>query len=89
MLQLLKVELVRCGLEMHDTKTNILSNHNGTGLDFVDIEGLLIEMLPVDKAHRYLGRIVSTSLERGKIELQRRLKLASAPQIAHKQECFS
>ena len=76
MLQLLQDELASCGLEMHESKTNILSSHNDTGLDFFDIEGLLIEIPPVDKAHRYLCRMLSTSLERDNIKLQHRLKLA-------------
>ena len=45
---------------------------NDTGLEFVTIESLLIEAVLVDKAHRYLLRMLSTSLERGKIEFQYR-----------------
>ena len=92
MLQLLQDELASCSLEMHESNTKILSNHNDTCLDFVDIEGLLIEILLVDKAHPYLGRMLSTSLERGKIELQRRLKLAWRKfhlQMPQKQESLS
>ena len=69
MLQLLQHELASCGLEMHESKTSILSNHNDISLDFVDLEGLLIEVLRVDRAHRYLSRMLSTSFERGKIEI--------------------
>ena len=64
MLQLLQVELASRSLEMHESTTKILSNRNDTGLDLVDIEGLLIEALTVDTAHRYLNRMLQFPLER-------------------------
>ena len=68
---IIEVELASSGLEMHESQKQ-LSNHDDSGLDVVEIEGLLIETLPVDNAHRCLGRM----LERGEIELQHRLTLA-------------
>ena len=76
MLQFLHIELAACGLEMHQSKTKVLTNHNEEDLDFIDVNGLLIEILPCENTHRYLGRLISCSLDRSQFEIQHRLKLA-------------
>ena len=60
MLDLLQVELAYCGLEMHESKSKILTNHNDTGIEFIDNGGLLVGILNVEQTHRYLGRMLST-----------------------------
>ena len=76
MLVTLKDELLKIGLEMHESKTKILTSFNEDHLDFVDINGLLIEVLPQDKGHRYLGRMIASSDSHGNIELASRIRTA-------------
>ena len=42
MLMLLKEELAAIRLEMHESKTKIMTNDNEFGLDFIDIDGLML-----------------------------------------------
>ena len=85
MLQFLHIELAACGLEMHQSKTKVLTNHNEEDLDFIDVSGLLIEILPYENTHRYLGRLISCSLDRSQFEIQHRLKLAWGKYHQHRQ----
>ena len=59
MLELLHVELSAVGLEMHETKTKILTSCAEHHFHYVDIADMMIEILPSDKAHKYLGRMLS------------------------------
>ena len=76
MLLTLKEELLKIGLEMHESKSKILTSFNEDHLDFVDINSLLIEILPQDKGHRYLGRMIASSDSHGNIELASRVRTA-------------
>ena len=76
MLTTLKNELLKIGLEMHETKTKILTFQYA--LVSVDINGLLIQILPQDKGDRYVGRMVAASDSHGGIELSSRVRAAWA-----------
>ena len=76
MLSLLKEELERIGLEMHESKTKVMTSFNENELDFVDIDGLMLEILPYEKAHKYLGRMISCSTSRATDEISNRIKVA-------------
>ena len=76
MLALLKEELANIGLEMHESKTKIITSFNETNIDFIDVNGLLLEVLLDNKAHKYLGRMLSCSDARGKGEVANRTKTA-------------
>ena len=76
MLALLKEDLANIGLEMHESKTKIMTSFNETNIDFIDVDGLLLEVLPDGKAHKYLGRMLSCSDARGKGEVANRIKAA-------------
>ena len=57
------------GLEMHGSKTKIITSFNETNIDFIDVDGLLLEVLPDSKAQKYLSRMLSCSSARGKGEV--------------------
>ena len=59
MMEILGEELSTIGLEMHESKTKILTSISEHQYHFVEVYGMMIELLPSDKAHRYLGRMVS------------------------------
>ena len=75
MLALLKEELANIGLEMHESKTKIMTSFNETNINFIDVDGLLLEVLPDGKAHKYLGGMLSCSDARGKGEVANESKL--------------
>ena len=76
MLLLLKEELAKIGLDMHESKSKIMTSFNEDDLDFVDIDGLMMEILPYDKAHKYLGRMISCANSRANFEISNRIKVA-------------
>ena len=76
MLLLLKEELDNIGLDMHESKPKIMTSFNESDLGFVDIDGLMIEMLPYDKAHKHLGRILSCANSRANFGISNHIKVA-------------
>ena len=76
MLALLKEELANLGFEMHESKTKIMTLFNETNIDFIYVDGLLLEVLPDGKAHKYLSRMLSCSDARGQGEVANRIKAA-------------
>ena len=73
---ILKEKLANIGLEMHESKTKIMTSFNETNIDFIDVDGLLLEVLPDGKARKYLGRMLSCSDAREKSEVANRIKAA-------------
>ena len=59
MLVSLKKELVKIGIEMLGSKVEIMTSFNGITIDFIDVVGLLFEVLLDGKARMYLGRMLS------------------------------
>ena len=76
MLRLLQEELSRLGLEMLEKKTKIMTTCIDRHIDFLDINGMLIEVLPMDSSHAYLGRRVAISGARTDIEISKRIRMA-------------
>ena len=75
MMEILGEELSTIGLEMHESKTKILTSISEHQYHFVEVYGMMIELLPSDKAHRYLGRMVSlNSSIRCGVEVSNRLQ---------------
>ena len=85
MMELLGAELSTVGLEMHESKTKILTSISEHQYHFVEVNGMMIELLPSDKAHRYLGRMVSlNSSTRCEVEVNNRLQSAWAKFHQHR-----
>ena len=59
MMEILDEELAAIGLRMHDVKTKILSTSSDPQCEWVDIAGMMIEILKKDCSHKYLGRILN------------------------------
>ena len=76
MLVLLHDELQIVGLEMHPTKTKVMTTYNDQGLLLMNIRGMEIQILGDDASHRYLGRLVTLSTNRCTIEVSNRLRAA-------------
>ena len=57
MLQLLHDELRRVGLEMHESKTKVLTSVH-VSQNTLSVRGLSVEILPVDASHKYLGKLL-------------------------------
>ena len=57
MLELLHDELRRVGLEMHESKTKILTSVH-VPQTTLSVRSLSHEILPVEKSHKYLGRLL-------------------------------
>ena len=75
MLHLLIDQLALVGLEVHEGKTKILTSDASNSIDFVEIGGGIIEVLPFDKHHKYLGKHLIASPERASVELHHRILL--------------
>ena len=85
MLELLQDELAAVGLEMHENKTKILTSCLEHHYHFVDIGNMMIEILPSEKAHKYLGRMLSLNPdEREAFEVRNRLRAAWAKFHQHR-----
>ena len=66
MTELVTHELKIAGLNLNAKKTKILHTHDANefnDVDFVDINGDMVEVLHDDAHHRYLGRFLSLSAE--------------------------
>ena len=74
MLELLHEELARIGLEMHEKKTKRLTFRNDSGLNFVNIHGLSIDILDIESSHAYVGIKLSFSTHRVATELENRIR---------------
>ena len=59
MLNFLQEELSKIGLEMHGDKTKILTNELDNLFSMMDVGGMFIQVLPADKSHKYLGRMIN------------------------------
>lgn len=76
MLSLLKEELANVGLEMLESKTKIMTSFNQTSIDFIEVDSLVLEVLPDGKIHNYLGLMLSYSDAHGNGEVANRIKAA-------------
>ena len=77
MLSLLKEEFAEIGLEMHPSKTKILSSKQPPGLDLLNIGNDFIQVLDSHESHRYLGHLLNLDVrKRVGIELQNRINTA-------------
>ena len=77
MLSILKEELAEIGLEMHPSKTKVLSSKQPPGVNLVDIGDDFIQVLDVNESYRYLGRLLNLDVrKRVGIELQNRINIA-------------
>ena len=61
--------MANIGLEMHESKTKIMTSLNETNIDFTDVDDLLLEALLHRKAHKCLGQMLSCSDHVGKVRL--------------------
>ena len=55
MLELLHDELDAVGLEMHSSKSKIMTSFNDLDVDSLTIRGLNLAILLLETPHRYLG----------------------------------
>ena len=77
MLNLLHCELQAAGLQMHDAKTKVLTTEPDCEFNFVDIGGMMIEILADDQAHRYLGRMLCLRPDlRSDVEVSHHIRIA-------------
>ena len=89
MIENLTKELRKVGLVLNTDKTNILhtplEDDENTKLDYVEIDGGLVQILHPEESHRYLGRLISMSADgRGNIEFNNRRRQAWAAFHKHK-----
>ena len=59
MREILAEEFAKIGLEMHPMKTKLFSSSDALGYDWIDINGMMIEILKKDQSHKYLGRLLN------------------------------
>ena len=59
MLEILCEELRAIGLEMHPSKTKILTSSSPCPFQFLDVDGMMINVLSSMESHKYLGRLIS------------------------------
>ena len=78
MLELLLDELRHVGLEMHESKTKILSSRQ-IPYDSLTVRDLTIQILPVEGSHKYLGKLLCLDpASRVNLAFDQRLGLAWA-----------
>ena len=76
MLELLHDELDAVGLEMHSSKSKIMTSFDDLDVDSLTIRSLNLAILPLETPHRYLGRSVTLSANRCSIEVSNRIRAA-------------
>ena len=69
-------QLALVGLEVHEGKTKILTSDARNSIDFIEIGGGIIEILLLDKHHKYLGKHLIASPKRASVELHHRIQIA-------------
>ena len=85
MMEILDEELAAIGLRMHDTKIKILTSAANPQFHWVEIRGMMIEILKRDCSRKYLGRLLSMdSSKRIGIELQNRMRMCWAKLHQHR-----
>ena len=80
-------ELRKVGLTLNFKKTKILYSHlsdDDAHYSFAEISGDFVKILKLEEYHRYLGRYISFSDTRCKIELDHRIQQAWAMFHKHK-----
>ena len=79
MMEMLGEELAAIGLSMHETKTRILTTSTNPQFQWVEIGGMMIEILQRDRCHKYLGRLLKMDpTKRINFELQNRMRMCWA-----------
>ena len=85
MLELLHDELSAVGLEIHETKTKILSSSAPSGTNSLIVRGMSFEILRPEMPHRYLGRrLCACSSSRTSTEVNNRISAAWAKFNIHR-----
>ena len=85
MIDMLSEELLNVGLEMHPSKTKILTSCNPLPCHMVDAGDMMIEVLSCDKSHKYLGRLLNMDPSmRISIEARNRLNASWAKFHEHR-----
>ena len=76
MLHLLVDDLAIVGPEIYEGKTKLLSHDYTNPLAFVDIKDKLIEVPPIDKYYKSLGKHFIACPSRAQCEIQHRIQYA-------------
>ena len=85
MMEMLGEELAAIGLSMHETKTKILTTSTNPQFQWVEIRGMMIEILQRDHCHKYLGRLLNMDpTKRINFELQNRKRMCWAKFHQHR-----
>ena len=85
MLELLHDEFSAVGLEIHETKTKILSSSAPSGTNSLVVRGMSLEILRPEMPHRYLGRrLCACSSSRTSTEVNNRISAAWAKFNIHR-----
>ena len=79
MLETLHDELSAVGLEIHETKTKVLTSSNICEVDSLPVRGMTFQILSPEASHRYLGRRLSLNATvRVETEINNRISAAWA-----------
>ena len=74
MLEILCEELRAIGLEMHPSKTKVLTSSCPCPFQFLDVDGMMINVLSSMESHKYLGRLITLNpAMRVTVELKNRI----------------